>query len=112
MKKFKIYYTVVLAVLFFASCSKDQYKSAIDDDTAPEPVTDVTVEPIPGGAKITYKLPVSESFRYVRAEYNIRGDLKREAKSSLYSNYVVLDGFPETEEYEVKLYSVSNGENS
>jgi len=111
MKNFKIFATILM-VMIYVSCSKDQYKSAIDDDTAPGPVTNIKVEALPGGAKISYTLPDDGSLRYVRAEYNIRAGYPRESKSSLYTDYVIVDGFPTTDEYEVKLFSVSSGENS
>ena len=94
------------------SCSKEKYTSATDSDEAPGPVSNVTVVPLPGGARISYSLPDDESLRYVRAEYNIRPDFAREAKSSLYKDELIVDGFPDTMEYDVTLYAVSKGEQS
>lgn len=110
MKKFKLLYVIFGALLFTTSCSKEKYTTTLDDDTAPGPISNVQVVPLPGGARISYTLPDDASLRYVKAEYNIRADFPREAISSLYTNSLVVDGFPDTEEYEVKLYAVSRGE--
>lgn len=95
-----------------ASCSEEKYTSATDSDQAPGPVSNVKVDPRPGGARISYSLPDDESLRYVRAEYNIRTDFARETKASLYNDNLIVDGFPDTVEYEVKLYAVSKGEHA
>src|SRR5690606_19432446 len=39
-------------------------------------------------------------------------DFAREAKSSLYKDELIVDGFPDTMEYDVTLYAVSKGEQS
>ncbi|MCU7693659.1 DUF5000 domain-containing lipoprotein [Haoranjiania flava] len=109
MKNLVILYVLLLSVLFF-SCSKEKYVEPLVSDTAPAPVTQVTVEPLPGAAKISYKLPKDESLRYVKAVYEIRKGVEREVIGSQYNNFIVVDGFPSTNEYEVKLYSVSFGE--
>ncbi|MEC3878171.1 DUF5000 domain-containing lipoprotein [Parapedobacter sp. 10938] len=104
------YIYLILGLWLLAGCSEEKYTSPIDDDTAPAPVQDVQVENLPGGAKISYALPNSESLRYVKAVYSIRPGVVRQAKSSLYSDHLVIDGFPAQREYEVELYAVSKGE--
>src|SRR5690606_4635262 len=112
MKNIKHISFIFIGLLLMVSCSKEKYTSATDSDEAPGPVSNVTVVPLPGGARISYSLPDDESLRYVRAEYNIRPDFAREAKSSLYKDELIVDGFPDTIEYEVTLYAVSKGEQS
>src|SRR5699024_5689274 len=106
---FKLLY-FFCALLLINSCSEEKYTNPIDDDVAPAPVSNVQVESLPGGARISYDLPSDESLRYVKAVYNIRPDYTRETKSSLYTDYLIVDGFPSTDEYEVTLYAVSKGE--
>lgn len=107
----KLIYIVVLG-MFIASCSQEDHTGPTDVDNAPGPVSNVRVEPLPGGARITYDLPDDKSLRYVRAEYDIREGYSRESKSSLYKNSLIVDGFPDTSTYEVDLYTVSRGEKS
>src|SRR5690606_15342415 len=77
---------------------------------APAPIRLPHVENLPGAAKISYTLPDSESLRYVKAVYEIRPGVVREAKSSLYTDNLIVDGFPASQEYVVQLYAVSRGE--
>lgn len=78
-------------------------------DGVPPPVTDVQVENIPGGANITYALPKSESMLYVLAVYSFPDSANLEKKSSYYNNSLTIEGFPDTNDYQVELYTVSRG---
>lgn len=98
-------------LLVFSSCSEEKYIGPIDTDSAPGNVTGVTVTPLPGGAKISYILPEDKNLRYVKAIYEIRPGVEKEAKASLYMDHLIVDGFSEIKPYEVKLSTVSNGEN-
>lgn len=77
----------------------------------PNPVADISVENLPGGAKISYVLPSGKDFSYVEAVYasNASGE-KRIIKSSLYKNFVELEGFAREDAYEVELYTVNRSE--
>lgn len=97
-------------LIFVLSCAEDRSYIRLEDDVAPSPLTNIRVEPIPGGAKIYYSNPPEQSFRYVRADYSIRPDVRRESRSSSYADHVAVIGFPSTDEYEVTLYAVSAGE--
>ena len=108
----KILNTVLILLLALSGCKQDKEYINLTEDAAPGPVSNVRVENMPGAAKIFYSLPSDESLRYVRAEYEIRPGEYKEAKSSNFTNYLVVDGFPDTDEHEVRLYSVSNGEKS
>jgi len=106
----KIYlFLALLTGLFLISCDEDEM-SPVNDDLAPSPVSNVQVESLSGGAKITYNLPGDKNLLYVKALYNLPGNLEREVKSSYYQNYLVIDGFSDTLNYEVRLYAVSRGE--
>lgn len=107
----RVVITTLLIGIFLLSCTADDQASPMADDHAPDPVSNIQVEPIPGGAVLTYDLPNDESLRYVKALYDIRDGYTREAKSSLYKNSITIDGFPEVKEYQVNLYAVSRGEN-
>lgn len=112
MKNIKHYIAVAtcLVILVAAACKKnDGYnKTPISGDTTkPGVVTDVKVDNFNGGAYITYNLPNSENILYVLAQYNIRDGVKRETKSSYYTDTVTVNGFAASADYDVTLYTVS-----
>lgn len=76
----------------------------------PDPVTEYKIENLNGGAKITFKMPVSDDLLYVKAEYTLASGQKRESRSSLYKNYLTVDGFEKAGQYEITLYAVAKGE--
>lgn len=107
---FKVITTVFLVILMIG-CSEEHYVKPIDNDSMPANITNVSVTPLNGGARISYKLPNDENLRYVKAVYEIRPGVEKEAIASLYTNSLIVDGFSDEKEYEVKLYTVSYGEN-
>ena len=107
MKKYIIY-----LVLIALCCCKEDSMSPLNKDHAPGPVTNVRAESIPGGARLSYSRPKDNDLLYVKAVYSIRPGVEREVKASYYQNNLIIDGFPDTLDYPVKLYAVSRGENS
>lgn len=102
------YILIFFALIYMVSCSDEVWRGIPVNDNAPAPanVTDIQVTPIPGGAKISYTLPKSENLLYVMAEYSVKDRIVQK-KSSFYSNSLIVEGFPDTKEYTLKLYSVS-----
>lgn len=93
------------------ACGDEKFIGPVEpNDVAPGQVTNVEVENVAGGAKITYTLPSDDQLLYVLVEYQIREGVLRTARASYHQNFVTVDGFPDTDEYEVKLYSVSRGD--
>ncbi|WP_026309435.1 DUF5000 domain-containing lipoprotein [Niabella aurantiaca] len=112
-KRYVFVLSVICCIGLLFSCSRENYISPMaDDGSAPSPVTQVSVKPLPGAALLRYKLPANENLRYVKAVFEIRPGVQRETISSLYQDSLVVDGFPDVKEYEVKLYAVSFGEKS
>ncbi|HLR32206.1 MAG TPA: DUF5000 domain-containing lipoprotein [Fodinibius sp.] len=102
--------SLLLVSMFSCKKGKDSVFPTDSNAGAPDPVSDVSVENVPGGAKTTYSLPESENLRYVEAEFQIGGDNVREAKVSHYKNTLTVEGFPDTDTYEGKLYAVGQDE--
>jgi hypothetical protein len=109
----------VSALLVFAlgcfivlSCKKtDGYNTVLSTDkTKPGPVTNVKVSNFNGGAYITYDLPTSSNILYVQAEYLINDKLKRQTKSSYYSDSVTVSGFAKSQDYKVVLRVMSRAD--
>jgi hypothetical protein len=76
----------------------------------PGKVTNGKVENLKGEARITYTLPTDEDLLYVKAVYEIRKGVTREAKASFYTNSLLVDGFKDTSATEVTLYAVNRSE--
>jgi len=105
-------YSILLLTAFIAlaSCNEEVPIGPLTKDApVPLPVSNVVVENLPGKVKLTYDLPNDKNLLYVVAECLIEGEL-REAKSSFYENSLMIEGFADTSEYEVKLYSVNRSE--
>lgn len=108
----KLYFiAALLMAIFWYSCTKDTRFDNIDPKApAPAPVTDVKVKPTPGGALLTYKIPSDPNLLYVKAVYEIQPGVLKEAKSSMYTDTLRLEGFGDTESHDVKIYTVGKNE--
>lgn len=104
--------SLLLAACIAASCNKElETHSPISNDPAvPAQITDVAVVNGSGKATISYKLPSDPKLLYVKAVYTITNGKQYETKASYYNNSLVVEGFADTLEHEVKLYSVSRSE--
>lgn len=104
---------LLLALCCFTSCKDDNLRTYIDHGTtAPAAVTDVKVESLPGAASITYTLPKNSlDLLYVQANYEIRPGVKQQALTSFYGDSILVQGFGDTAEHEVKLVSVDRSGN-
>ena len=93
------------------ACKKMDDIGPLDSNsTPPAPVSNGKVENLKGEARITYTLPGDEDLLYVKAVYEIRPGVKREAKASFYTNNLLVDGFKDTSVTEVSLYAVNRSE--
>lgn len=102
-------FMALLAGMLMCACSEEEMMP-VNTDEAPSPVSNVQVENLAGGARLTYTLPNDKNLLYVKAVYTISQHVQREVKSSYYQNYLLLDGFSDTISYGVSLYAVSRGE--
>ena len=108
----KIYFIgVLLIALCGYGCSKQGRLDFVDSSLpAPAQISNVKVDPTPGGSILTYKLPADPYLAYVKAVYEIQPGVFREAKSSKYTDTLRLVGFGDTLKHTVKIYSVGNNE--
>lgn len=102
--------SVVLVLFMASSCQKDLIPKALKTGEAPGPIKNYTYESIPGGAIITYDLPEGSDLRYVKATYTLNTGVSREAKSTIYKNTILVDGFANEGEYDIRLNAVSMGD--
>lgn len=110
MKK-SIIIAFAAVALVFAACTKEGRIDHLDSAApAPPAVNNINVVPGPGSAAITYDVPNDPNLLYVKAVYEIRKGVFREAKTSFYMDTLHLEGFSETKAYDVKIYSVGKNE--
>jgi len=103
--------TIIMSLGFiYSSCKKESHSSLFPDGGKPSQLVKAQVASLAGSAKITYSLPDDNSILYVKASYEIRPGVAREAKSSYYTNSLIVDGFGDTLEHEVKLYVVNRSD--
>jgi hypothetical protein len=100
---------VAMALVKLVSCDEGRNIQHPTSDIAPPPLTNVRVEPTPGGAIITYDIPNVTDIMYVYAEYVVGGET-RNARVSIFRNYVVIAGLAEEIPHNFTLYLVSNSE--
>lgn len=97
-----------IATILLAACGKKIGNEPLcDGGTAPLQVTDVQVDNRPGQAKITYKVPDGTNTLYVLAEYTNTQGKTIDTKVSYYVDSIIIKGFADTLQHEVKVYSVS-----
>jgi hypothetical protein len=99
-------FTMAMAIAVIG-CDENKLEPLERNLTAPGQVQNVIVENLPGKAKITYTLPSEQDLLYVKAEYTLSSGQKMEVKASYYNNALMVEGFGDTEEHVVKLYSVN-----
>jgi hypothetical protein len=109
MKSLVYIFIISFFAITIAGCKEELIGPTSTSMGIPDPVSNAKVENMPGAARITYTLPNNVDLLYVKAIYSI-GDKQREAKSSLFNNYLIVDGFGNTNQYEVKLYAVNRTE--
>jgi hypothetical protein len=110
MKKLQYFISILFFVTLLISCKEEVNVYFDRNAPAPANVADIKVEATPGGAIITYKIPVDPNLSYIKAVYEIQPGIFREAKSSYYTDKVALVGFGDTLSHDVKLFSVGKNE--
>src|SRR5690606_3954337 len=114
MKKISFYFWIVLisGVLIGVQACKDEpeHTPISQNDDKPQGIANPQVKNLPGAAQISYELPQSKGLLYVKAVYEIRPGVTREAKASFYTNSIDIEGFAKEGEYDVSLYTVGRNE--
>ena len=111
MKKILIYYIGAFFLVLLWSCSDLEDWGDPTDDISPGTVSNVNVENLNGGARITYTLPDDDDLLGVKALYSYGDDENREAFSSAFKDTIMLEGFADTSEYVVKLITLDKSKN-
>lgn len=83
-----------------------------NDGVPPGPVSQLSVTNLNGAAEISYQVPSDPDLLYVRAVYTSKQGKVRETKVSRHHSSLRVEGFGDTDAYEVTLYAVDQGENT
>ena len=103
---------ILLGLLFVViACSEEVEQMPLESNNiAPEPVSDLNVENLPGKVKLTFTLPKDQDLLYVKANYILPTGREMEVKSSLYSNSMTLQGFTGNDDVVVDVVAVNRSE--
>ncbi|WP_420603102.1 DUF5000 domain-containing lipoprotein [Flagellimonas sp.] len=112
MKKITANFPMLLSLLLVAliSCDEEARGPLVTDATIPGAVSEVSVQNLPGGAKISYKTPSDEDVLYVEAIYERNGE-PVSTRSSVFKDFVTIEGLDITDPVQVSLITVDRSEN-
>ncbi|WP_158856096.1 DUF5000 domain-containing lipoprotein [Lunatibacter salilacus] len=91
------------------SCEEELNTPLILGGDAPGLVQEVEVQNLAGGARITYKVPADDNALFVEAQYVLDNGRKISTRSSIYKNFIDIEGLRESKSQEVQLSTVSRG---
>ncbi|MDN5202228.1 DUF5000 domain-containing lipoprotein [Fulvivirgaceae bacterium BMA10] len=112
--KNKILFLLILTIGFgltIFSCEEEERGPLVSDTTAPGTVSEVSVTNLPGGAKIEYKVPTDEDALLVEASYELASGRVVTTKSSIFKNFVIVEGLREVASQDVELVVVDRSNN-
>lgn len=110
MNSLKIFAAFGLIILGVSGCKEEVLGPLSKEGQTPKPISNIRIEPLPGGAKFTYAVPNDDDLLYVKAVYEAPKGNIREVKASFYVDSLIIDGFGDELEHEVQLYTVSRSE--
>ena len=106
MKKYNFIIVILVACSLFACKHEDEKTGGVWNSGA---LGEYKVEPINGGAIISYDIPRDPEILYIMAEYERNGKTFTE-KSSIHKNSLTIEGFNTTEKVKATLYKVNKQE--
>jgi uncharacterized protein DUF5000/uncharacterized protein DUF4959/uncharacterized protein DUF5126 len=102
-----MYKYLLFLLIIINACEKVTKEPACAGGEAPALVNNVHVENRNGYAKIMYSVPEDSKILFVQADYIGTNGKPVETKVSYYVDSILVSGFADTMEHEIKLYSVS-----
>lgn len=111
IKQFLLVFLLPLFITTVISCSEEEGPQPIGGDgSAPGPVSNVTVQNLPGKARLTYTIPEDPNLLYIVARYTLENGTDMEEKVSYYDNTMLLEGFAGLSSIDVTITAVSKDE--
>jgi hypothetical protein len=111
MNSIKLIALCTLLAVIAGACDTDQLNPIETDGVAPGPIRNVEVQSLAGAARLTYALPTDPDLLYVQGIYKNNAGREMEFKSSYYTNFLIVNGFADTEPHAVDLYAVDRSGN-
>ena len=108
MKARIVIFTSVM--LMFFSCQEKKLEPINAFTGKPDPVSDAKATSTPGGAIISFVVPIDADVLAVKAVYTTTTGKQREAITSFYGGSLTLEGYNDTDEHEALLYTVSRAQ--
>jgi hypothetical protein len=107
------YTSLVIGLVFvFFACEQELERGPLSKDgTPPSPVAEVTVTNLPGGARISYRVPDDNDALLVEAIYKLDNGKVVTSKSSIFKNFVEVQGLRQVRSQEVELVTVDRSNN-
>src|SRR5690606_41937087 len=96
----KIHYLCLLICIAVMGCQEEELGPAGKDGSAPASISNINIENLPGGAKITYDVPADPNLSYIEAEYIASNGKLANVRASHYTNELVIEGLGSTEDKE------------
>ena len=107
--KIKYISGIMLSLLLF-SCTEKQLEPITGSLGKPGMVTDIKLEPVPGGVKVSYRIPNSEDILGVKGVYTLADGKEHEATASFYDNSLLLLGYNDTTQHKAQLYAINRAQ--
>ena len=82
-----------------------------NDGTPPGILTVTSYEKIPGGARIKFVAPADDDLMYIKIKYTLDNGQAYEARASLYTDMLTIEGYGNTEAKTIFLSAVDRSEN-
>ncbi|MCG8318481.1 MAG: DUF4959 domain-containing protein [Cytophagales bacterium] len=102
--------TIFCFGIVLSSCEEEERGPLVKDSTIPGTVTEVSVANLPGGARISYKVPDDDDAFFVEAAFTRNGK-QVTARSSIYKSFVEIDGLKSGQVQDVELVTVDRSDN-
>lgn len=107
-----IFYFILLVFAGAIACEdEDLGRKTSNDTTPPQPPTNVTYEPLYGGARLFYTLPNDEDLLHIEATYTSKNDKKYSFSSSYFVDSLDVYGFGDIQSHSIEVYAVDRAGN-
>ena len=98
--------------ILWSGCKEENLRVPLGNDaSAPGQISNIRIERLAGGARLTYAIPKDMDFLYVQADYDIRPGVPGQAVASSYKNWMVIQGFGDTSVHQISLSVVDRSGN-
>ncbi|MCD2424646.1 DUF4959 domain-containing protein [Niabella pedocola] len=104
------FFLLLLTACLFVACTKTGNVPISKSLGKPQPVTEISVQNLAGGALISYKIPNQEDILGVKAVYTLSNGKQLESSSSFYENKLTVMGFNDLQPHEVNIYTVNRAQ--